>query len=116
MPKIKSHTFRGKRYGIRMASPEFFRKYDKKTKSKGYTIGLCNPPNKKGKKLYFDKTNKGLEELEIFIHEPYHVLQDRYEECAVEEEARDLAKFLWRLGYRRLNDKQLSEFENSKKL
>ncbi len=84
------HTFRGKRYRIRFAS---LRNSD----------GSCDHPACPGKEMVFawGLHRDGLNELETFIHEPAHASLWDLSEDAVDAFSRDLARWLWRLGYRR---------------
>ncbi len=102
MPRpVKSHTFRGKRYGIRFMSKSKLQKYGK-AKEDEVVYGLCSHPSKKGKRLCFDRSAKDLEALETFVHESGHAVWNDLDEEAITEGSKDIAKFLWRLGYRRV--------------
>lgn len=91
MPKpVKSHVFRGKRYRVLHLPPS-------KIKD---ALGKCSPPYKTGKTLKFDNTLKDLLQLEIYIHEALHAEYWDLDEEAIADAAYDLAKFLWKLGYR----------------
>lgn len=64
--------------------------------------GSCDPPSKHGRKwIHISDSLKGEEELEITIHELSHAADPRAGEEAIEEQARVIAKALWRLGWRR---------------
>ena len=97
---IRSHVFMGKRYKIEMVPPSKLA-YKEKGK-KMQCLGLCQPPKKKSKSLKFDKTLKGKEELEVYIHESDHASHWYFDENTVETFSSDLADFLWRLGYRKV--------------
>ena len=86
--KIRSHTFRGKRWRVVFKA------------IKGQT-GSCEPPDEPAKVLTLDPKVQGLEALDTAIHEACHACLWDLDEEAVTEIASDMARFLWRLGYRR---------------
>ena len=90
MSSIKVHLFRGKKYFIKWIDKKKFG-------------GKCDPPDKKKKKTSFGIYLKGENELRIFLHEPLHSVLWDLDEKAVNEISLDLARWLWRLGYRRVN-------------
>lgn len=63
--------------------------------------GYCDPPDKPNKEICIDKRLTGERELEILIHEFRHAADWSRDESYVAAEAKDLARMLWRLGYRR---------------
>lgn len=82
--------FRGKAYRIRWSN---LKKLD----------GACDHPEVSDKELLF-RTTLGEDpknELETYIHECLHACHFDHSEDCVHEAARDISKFLWRLGYRR---------------
>lgn len=71
-------------------------------KLRGYR-GHCDPPAWSGKTIVVDSRLAGEEELEVTIHEALHAASwDLAEECVVET-ANDIARLLWRLGYRKVD-------------
>jgi len=64
-------------------------------------LGKCDSPNKKGKEIVIDSRLSGELELDTIIHECRHAASWPISEEFIEEEASDLARILWRLGYRR---------------
>ena len=60
--------------------------------------GSCNY---EGRKIKIRKTLRGERQLEVVIHELLHAAHWDLDESAVEETAEDLARVLYRLGYRR---------------
>jgi hypothetical protein len=65
--------------------------------------------------IYIDPRLRGRKELEILIHEAYHLLQPEAEEDEVIEKSVTLTKLLWRLGYRKVdNSKHLPLQDGSK--
>lgn len=63
--------------------------------------GLCDSPTVKGKRILVSSTLKGEKQLETIIHELLHAgLWSLDEEC-VDDMGLDIARVLWRLGYRR---------------
>lgn len=63
--------------------------------------GDCDPPSAKGKRIrVWDKLN-GERELAVTIHEALHAADWHKDEEWVEQVGEDIARLLWRLGYRR---------------
>ena len=86
--KIRSHTFRGKRWLIR-----FVEKADE--------WGSCEEPTGVDKTMFLSPKLKRLDALDTTIHESLHACFWDIDEEVVEKAASDIARFLWRLGYRR---------------
>ena len=63
--------------------------------------GQCDAPGVPGKQIRIDKTLDGEEQLEVLIHELLHAGCWHLDEESVETVACDIARILWRLGYRR---------------
>lgn len=63
--------------------------------------GYCDPPNKINKEIVVASQLEGLEKLDIVLHELLHAAGwDVFDESFVAQTAADLARVLWRLGYR----------------
>lgn len=62
--------------------------------------GDCDSPDKPNKQIRIDARLSGEERLEVIIHELLHAGGWHRSECYVEQEAKDIARILWRLGYR----------------
>ena len=60
--------------------------------------GLCDPNNRT---LTIRPKLSGERELDVAIHEMLHACHDDLAEEAVTETASDIARCLWRLGYRK---------------
>lgn len=65
------------------------------------TDGECDPPETTGKEIRIQQPLDEKNQLETVIHEALHASDWHRSEEWVEEVARDLARILWRLGYRR---------------
>lgn len=90
MKPVQSHTFRGKRYKIcRVRS---IPKHD----------GDVDHPSTKDKKLRLVTGLSPQRTLEVEIHEALHPCFWDIAEEAIGEAAADISKFLWRLGYRKV--------------
>jgi hypothetical protein len=88
---VNNHVFRGRRYKIvRRALPD--------------VDGLCCQPDATSKFIMIDKRLTGKRMLEVMIHEAMHACSWDTAEEAVEQSAHDIAAWLWREGYRRIND------------
>lgn len=69
--------------------------------------GECDPPDKPGKEIRINSRLRGLDKLEAIVHEALHAGNwlHRSEE-AVTQEAHDMARVLWKLNYRCLNEEE----------
>ncbi len=66
--------------------------------------GECDPPNKKHKQIRIAEGLSEIDELDTSLHEMLHPADyDKTEEW-VDELATDMARILWKLGYRRVKD------------
>ena len=63
--------------------------------------GICDAPTAPRKAIRIDTRLKDEERLEVIIHECLHAADWTKDEEFIEAEARDIAKILWRLGYRK---------------
>jgi hypothetical protein len=72
--------------------------------------GECDAPEKKGKEIRINSRLRGQEKLETLIHELLHAGNwfHRSEE-AVTQEARDMARVLWKLNYRERHEEEGQE-------
>jgi len=68
--------------------------------------GHCDHPERAGKQIRIDRRLKGQRKLEIVLHECLHAALWSIDEQYVDDTARDLARVLWRLGYRDDPDKE----------
>ena len=66
--------------------------------------GFCEDPEKYAKKIVIDNSIVGEKRLEILLHEAIHAAFFDTDESAVLETARDIARILWKLGYRSPED------------
>jgi hypothetical protein len=64
-------------------------------------LGKCDPPAVRGKTIRIVKGLSEEETLDVIIHEILHAADWHKTEEWVDQVATDLAKILWRLGYRR---------------
>ncbi len=85
--KVRQHTFCGVRYDIDIYNPY---------------AATCDPPHEEPCRrialtngIKYDR-----ETLELLIHESLHACNWPATEAKVEDTAHDIAKFLWRIGYR----------------
>lgn len=63
--------------------------------------GDCDDPREPGKTIRIRKKLSPIRELEITLHETLHAADWHKDEAWVEQVAHDVARILWRLGYRR---------------
>jgi hypothetical protein len=67
---------------------------------KDHSRGECDPPCLPGKEIRVLSKLRGEERLEVLLHEMLHAAQWHLDEAYVEVIAADMARALWRLGYR----------------
>ena len=70
----------------------------------GDSWGECDPPTASRKEIRISREVAGEKELEILIHEMLHALNWTHDETHVEQSAVDIARTLWRIGFRKLGD------------
>lgn len=87
MRKVKTHTFNGKKYHIYIHPLK----------------GVTTPPDGTRELEIFIRTDKISKRmfLDTCIHEALHASKWSLSEKDVNRMATEIAKFLWRLGYRR---------------
>lgn len=67
--------------------------------------GQCDPPNLPNKRIFIHAGLRGEKELDAIIHELTHAAHWDLDEPAVDEFSTDLARILWRMGYRKQDEK-----------
>ena len=92
---INTATFRGKRYRIIWRIPKRH-----KEEGKQDSLGVCESRDSKSPCLCIQNGQNELENLATHIHEALHASLWDLDEAAIQETADDLARFLWRCGYR----------------
>lgn len=75
------------------------------------TEGSCDAPDTPNKKIIIDKRLKGIDLLDTELHEFEHAADWQKCEEVVAQKMTDIAKILWRLGYRKLNKNELEEYD-----
>ena len=85
---MKTHTFNGKKYDIDICGP--LDGYASQGGKNETMIIQCDIDTRKG--------------LETLIHESLHACNWKAPEEDVLRTGKDIARFLWRLGYRRQNE------------
>lgn len=84
---VRTHTFRGVRYDM---------DFDPQAASCDHPEGRDRP-----RIVLVDGLRNNRQTLELLVHESLHACCWPASEREVEETARDIARLLWRLGYRR---------------
>jgi len=74
-------------------------------------LGRCESPDAVSKTIYIDKNLRGEPLLNILVHEMLHACCWPLDETTVAVMAEDMARVLWRLGYRRLAELEGDENE-----
>ncbi|MEK6832848.1 MAG: hypothetical protein AABY32_02280 [Nanoarchaeota archaeon] len=92
MKKLFFHKFNKKLYEIKLSN---------RTDS---SDGSCDDPSTKKKTIVIKEKLNPKRKLEVFIHEALHALFWNLEEETVTNSAEDIGKFLWKLGYRKIED------------
>lgn len=62
--------------------------------------GECTPPTTPGKSIKVALNLTGERKLDVLIHEMLHAADWHKDEAWVEQVASDIARALWRMGYR----------------
>ena len=90
LPPVKSHTFRGRRWTVGRSE---HRDPDER--------GVCEAPWTDHKVIDVPVHGGTVGELDTLLHESLHACMWDMDEEAIHESARDIARFLWRLGWRK---------------
>ena len=69
--------------------------------------GDCDPPGAPGKEIRVCTGIGEKKTLEVLIHEALHAADWHKDEDWVKQVAADIARILWRLGYRKSGDKNM---------
>ena len=84
--RVRQHTFNGKRYYIDIYNPHY---------------ASCDPPDSKDPEITIaDGLQYNEKTLELLIHESLHACNWDKSEEKVTRTAKDISRFLWRIGYR----------------
>jgi len=67
----------------------------------GDAVGFCEHPDKKNKRIVIHHKLSGPETLRVITHEIMHAAYWDLDEEAIDTATTDLARILWKLGYRR---------------
>lgn len=82
---VRTHTFRNGVYDIERSDLD----------------GSCINYRKTSKEIWVSSTLTPPKELETWVHEAMHAAHPGMSEARVTRSASDIARLLWRLGYRR---------------
>ncbi len=69
------------------------------------TWGMCDDPATEGREIWIDPRLSEEHELEICLHELLHAAFWDIDESVIEQVAKDFARVLWRMGYRKQDEK-----------
>lgn len=100
MKPVKSFVMDGVRWAIRFSSHKYFldhKAYSDPEKSEESLDGYILHDKKK---IWISTDTKGVERLETIIHEALHAACPWMREWLVLSFSKDMARLLWRLGYR----------------
>lgn len=89
-------TILGKRWNL---------SFVRKSRKRGWA-GICSPPDQPNRSITIESGHSPLRELELVIHESIHATCFPLDEEFVTESAADIARILWRLGWRKQGPKQ----------
>lgn len=84
---MKSHTFRGLRYVINICTLD----------------GYCEVPGVAPRQLHIREDQTPRQFLESAIHEAMHAEDKDIPEKVIDRRAKSMTRWLWRLGYRRVD-------------
>ena len=104
---VRSHTFRGKTWRVKM----------RKRPAKA-SYAQIDDPTTKQKTIWVDPKMRDFVKFRALLHESWHAVDWDLAEDAVEKNADDVARFLWRMGYRsrdELAEKMVAEPKPTKK-
>ncbi len=87
--EVRSIVLRGKRFAF------------KKSGNLKKLYGYCTSPLDTNRAIIIDKNLKGQQELDTIIHEMLHACFWDVGEDAIGEAASDIAKALWRMGFKK---------------
>ena len=88
MKPIKTHTFNGRKHHIMMAELDGFCEQYKISNDDRTLAILCDPATQNG--------------LITIIHESLHACNWAKKEDVVDQVSKDIGRFLWRLGWRKV--------------
>ena len=91
LSKIKTFKMRGKLYHLKIQKLRAAR-------------GMCEHPNTKGKTVYIDSRETGKHLLATILDELFHTAMWEVENTIVDTISDDMADFLWRAGYRNMDE------------
>jgi Zn-dependent peptidase ImmA (M78 family) len=74
------------------------------TNLKGAAYGYTFSQKAKNPRIILDARMRGRKKLEVLVHELLHALNPTQSEEHVEQQGKDIAKVLWALGYREVQD------------
>lgn len=70
----------------------------------GPAVGWCDPPHAKNKVIRVASNQSEFDQLDTIVHELMHAADWTKKEEWVNQFGTDMARALWKLGYRRLGD------------
>lgn len=85
MAKIRSHAFRGVKYLVCIE----------------HIHGYADIPGREPPAIYLDDYDPPYSFLETAVHEAMHCEDHKITERVIDRRAKSMARWLWRLGYRR---------------
>jgi hypothetical protein len=74
-------------------------------KMRGDYLGRCDAPDTHGKKIRISKDLEKLEELDVILHELLHAADWHKDEEWVEQTASEISHVLWKLGWRKIDER-----------
>lgn len=75
-----------------------------RTDDGGRVDGWCDDPSRPRKSILIDSRLSGQRELDVLLHEMMHACDWAKDEEFITRQATDIAKVLWKLGYRRISN------------
>lgn len=106
MNPVKSFIMNGVRWALRFSAHKYyydFKAYSDPEKSDEPLDGYIDHATKK---IWVSTETQGVDRLETIIHEATHAACPWMREWLVLSFSKDMARLLWRLGYRNVNEDQ----------
>lgn len=127
LKSIHHHTFLNKKYQIITGDifeilKDFFNKNEiadlkKQVRNKKETIaGVTTSPYRKGRFIALDEQLEGINQLRVIIDESIHACDFSIANPKVAKMSADIAKFLWRIGYRIKHQKDAKGSNQTRKV
>src|SRR5687768_6194205 len=101
--RATKQIFNGKEYKIKFVSSKLLnQEVDPPCIENETCLGLCDDPSRENPEIWIDRDLKGLEDLEVRLHEIFHANLPQRSEKFINQMGLDVSKALWDMGYRKV--------------